>query len=475
MSGGGRVLIVEDDPDVRRALERFLVRDGWTVVQAADGAEAVQILNRDHALTLVVSDLDMPHADGREVLKAAQQYDIPVVIVTGVASVETAVDLMRRGAANYVTKPFSPPALRRVLDECRARNRSRRESTKSARETPGMIGESAGLRAVVDVIGSVAETDATVLLMGESGTGKEVAARAIHAASRRAHRPFVAVNCGAIPEALLESELFGHAKGAFTGATHSRAGRFELAEGGTLFLDEIGDMPLAFQVRLLRVLQERQYTPLGDNAVRPTDVRVISATHRDLRKMVAEGTFREDLFYRINVVEIALPALRERREDIPMLVRHFLDAANARHGREVGMPTPEAMEAICRYDWPGNIRQLSNVIERMVVLRRTGAIALVDLPPELRPASLSALSSSTASQSSSSSMAASSAAAIAPSTLPETGLDLRRTVAELEYALIDQALARTGGNRNAAAQLLGLNRTTLVEKLKRRGTAGAVD
>jgi sigma-54 specific flagellar transcriptional regulator A len=298
--------------------------------------------------------------------------------------------------------------------------------------------------------------------MGESGTGKEVAARSIHAASRRAHRPFVAVNCGAIPEALLESELFGHARGAFTGATHSRAGRFELAEGGTLFLDEIGDMPLSSQVRLLRVLQERRYSPLGDSTARACDVRVICATHRDLRRMVADGTFREDLFYRINVVEIALPPLRERREDIPMLVRHFLDAANARHGRNVAMPTPDAMAALTRHDWPGNIRQLANVVERMVILRRTGPLALADLPAELRPASLTQPADPTTPTE------VPAPPTMLPGVLPEEGLDLRRTLADIEDVLIAQALDRTGGNRNAAAQLLGLNRTTLVEKLKRR-------
>jgi DNA-binding NtrC family response regulator len=461
MTSVWRVLVVEDDPEVRQALERFLAREGWTVIAARDGAEAIRLLDVDHDLTLVLTDLDMPHADGREVLAAAQRHDIPVVIVTGVATVETAVELMRLGAANYLTKPFSSPAIRSVLEECRTRHLARRDKG-AADDGSELIGESARLRSVVDVISAVAETDATVLLMGESGTGKEVAARSIHAASRRAHRPFVAVNCGAIPEALLESELFGHARGAFTGATHSRAGRFELAEGGTLFLDEIGDMPLSSQVRLLRVLQERRYSPLGDSTARACDVRVICATHRDLRRMVADGTFREDLFYRINVVEIALPPLRERREDIPMLVRHFLDAANARHGRNVAMPTPDAMAALTRHDWPGNIRQLANVVERMVILRRTGPLALADLPAELRPASLTQPADPTTPTE------VPAPPTMLPGVLPEEGLDLRRTLADIEDVLIAQALDRTGGNRNAAAQLLGLNRTTLVEKLKRR-------
>jgi transcriptional regulator with PAS, ATPase and Fis domain len=279
-------------------------------------------------------------------------------------------------------------------------------------------------------------------------------ARAIHAASRRSDGPFIAVNCGAIPEALLESELFGHAKGAFTGATQARAGRFRLAEGGTLFLDEIGDMPLPFQVKVLRVLQERQYEVLGDGTPRPADVRIIAATHRDLTEMVKQGTFREDLFYRLNVIDVKLPPLRERPGDIPLLVERFILTANERHGTNVEGAEAPLLEALARRRWPGNVRELSNVVERMVIFQKRGVLQLDALPGASEPAP-----------------------AAGPQTpvvdggaplLPPDGIDLRQTVAHFEDSLIAQALARTSGNRNAAAQLLGLNRTTLVEKLKRR-------
>jgi transcriptional regulator with PAS, ATPase and Fis domain len=278
-------------------------------------------------------------------------------------------------------------------------------------------------------------------------------ARAIHHASRRARGPFVAVNCGAIPEPLLESELFGHAKGAFTGATHARAGRLQLAQHGTLFLDEIGDMPLPFQVKLLRVLQERQYEVLGEGTTRSADVRLIAATHRNLAEMVAEGTFREDLFYRLQVVELELPALRERPGDIALLASEFVSAANARHGTTVRNISPEVLALFASHRWPGNIRELANVVERMVIFRRTGDLTPGDLPPKFGAASAAQTGKMRA---------------LRDVELPAEGLDLRRTVAEFEGSLIDQALSRTGGNRNAAAQLLGLNRTTLVEKLRRK-------
>jgi DNA-binding NtrC family response regulator len=439
--GRQRVLIVEDDPDVRRTLERFLTREGCDVQQAEDGQQAINKLEGGLEVDLVISDLEMPHASGREVLIAGQKRGVPVVILTGQAAVEIAVELMKRGAANFLTKPFTPATLRAVLDDT--------FGDRDGAVPHKMIGASDALREVVGVIESVAETDATVLIRGESGTGKEVVARALHAASKRAGNPFVAVNCGAIPEALLESELFGHARGAFTGATHARAGRFALAEGGTLFLDEIGDMPLPFQVKLLRVLQERQYTPLGDSEVRSTDVRLIAATHRDLPRMVAEGGFREDLYYRINIIDVELPALRQRRQDVPSLVEHFLQAANLRHGRRVSGISADAMALLAAYDWPGNVRQLANTVERLVVLKKSGEIVPADLPPELRTATAVERQSGA-------------------TTLPPQGLDLRRAVSDLEESLIDQALQRTGGNKNAAAQLLGLNRTTLVEKLKRK-------
>jgi DNA-binding NtrC family response regulator len=296
----------------------------------------------------------------------------------------------------------------------------------------------------------VAASDATILITGESGTGKEIVARAIHDASRRRERPFMAVNCGGIPEALLESELFGHVKGAFTGATHARRGRFQLAEGGTLFLDEIGDMPLVLQVKLLRVIQEREFEVLGDARPQPANVRFIAATHRDLEQRVAEGRFRADLYYRLNVVPLHIPPLRARTIDIPPLVAHFVASANAAHGARVTGVRPEALEALVGYAWPGNVRELANVVERMAVLRRDGELEAGDVPPHVR-SGRGTLDG-------------------AGPDLPAAGLDLNAAVADFEGALIDKALERAGGNRTQAARLLNVNRTTLVEKLRRRDT-----
>jgi DNA-binding NtrC family response regulator len=439
-----RVLIVEDDDDLRRSLERVLLKDGCDVTPARDGQEAIDKLAAGLTVDLVITDLEMPRAGGREVLEAATARGFPVVILTAHSSVTVAVDLMRRGAANFLTKPFSPSSIRAVLED----SFGRAAPPKKRTDAPAVVGTDPAFGRVLNTIDSVAETDATVLLLGESGTGKEVMARAIHQASRRAAGPFVAVNCGAIPEALLESELFGHAKGAFTGATQSRAGRFQLADAGTLFLDEIGDMPLHFQVKILRAIQERQVEVLGEGVARPIDVRIIAATHRDLPRMVSDGTFREDLYYRINVIELHLPPLRERKGDIPLLVDHFRQAANARHGRTVSGFSPEALAALAAHNWPGNIRELANLVERVVILTKTGVVQADQMPLRGAPP----------------------APATPPgrAALPATGIDLRQAVAEYEETLIDQALERTGGNRNAAAQLLGLNRTTLVEKLKRR-------
>jgi DNA-binding NtrC family response regulator len=443
-----RILVVEDDPDVRRTLERCLAREGCDVTTAVDGKEAVEKIDRARP-ELVITDLEMPRAGGREVVALAVQRRVPVVVLTGHGTVSAAVELMRAGAANFLTKPFTPDTLRSLLSDTFGR----------APVGVGVVGNEEAFRDVLDVVGAVAETDATILITGESGTGKEVVARAIHRASKRARGPFVAVNCGAIPEALLESELFGHARGAFTGATHARAGRFQLAEGGTLFLDEIGDMPLSFQVKLLRVMQERQFEVLGEGTTRSADVRIIAATHRDLPAMVKAGTFREDFYYRLNVVDVKLPALRERVGDIPLLTEHFIAVSNSRHGTQVVGARPEVLEALAHHSWPGNVRELGNVIERMVIFQKRGQLEVSGLPLTItNPAAAAATA------------VAASAAGTTPaggSQLPAEGVDLRAVVAQLEESLIDQALERTGGNRNAAAQLLGLNRTTLVEKLKR--------
>jgi DNA-binding NtrC family response regulator len=437
-------MVVEDDGDIRRSLTRYLEREGCVVTAVEDGQVAIEKLAGGLRPDLIISDLAMPRADGRQVLAEATRHRIPLVILTAQGTVQAAVELMRSGAANFLTKPFTPESLAAVLDD--AFGRAERPQPKERRVIGG-----AQLQHLLTTVQSVADTDATVLITGESGTGKELVARLLHEASLRALGPFVAVNCGAIPEALLESELFGHAKGAFTGATQSRAGRFALAERGTLFLDEIGDVPLAAQVKLLRVLQERTFEVLGESTPRKSNVRVIAATHRDLAKMAADGRYREDLYYRLNVVGIHLPALRERSEDIPLLAEHFRLAANERHGRSVAGIAADAMATLQAHAWPGNIRELANVIERMVIMKRTGTLTVADLPAGLGAARKGPAD---------------------PHILPESGLDLRQTVSELEGSLIDQALQRTGGNKNAAAQLLGLNRTTLVEKLRRMRPGG---
>ena len=436
-------MVVEDDPEIRRTLVRYLERAGLEVVAVEDGQIAIDRLTDGLRPDLILSDLDMPRADGRRVLAAAKAHKIPLVIITATATVEAAVEMLRSGAANFITKPFSNATIQSVLGDAFGRPAT---ATQSKSTGPRVIGGER-LQQLLETVQAVADTDATVLIAGESGTGKELVARMLHNASKRAGGPFVAVNCGAIPEALLESELFGHAKGAFTGATQSRAGRFLLAERGTIFLDEVGDIPLPSQVKLLRVLQEHTFEVLGESTPRKSDARVIAATHRDLEQMVAADKFREDLYYRLNVIEIRLPPLRERSDDIPLLVDHFREAANAKHGRAVEGVDADVIQAFKGHEWRGNIRELANVVERMVILKRAGTLTVADLPQNFG--------------------AARGRSAEKVPTLPEEGLDLKQTVSDLEESLIAQALQRTHGNRNAAAQLLGLNRTTLVEKLRR--------
>jgi transcriptional regulator with PAS, ATPase and Fis domain len=322
-----------------------------------------------------------------------------------------------------------------------------------ARPTPGVavIGEHPAMRLVLDRVEQIADTDASVLIRGETGTGKEVVARLIHGASQRRGGPFVAVNVAAIPEPLAESELFGHVRGAFTGADKARTGRFVAAHGGTLFLDEIGEMPRGVQVKLLRALQEREVTPVGSTETIPIDVRVVAATHRDLEGMIEEGTFREDLFYRLDVVPIEIPPLRERRQDVPALAEHFRVEVNAREGRSVPGFALDVVQRLGAYDWPGNVRELENLVERLVVVAKNRMVLMDDLPGHLRTPVVD-LENATLD-------------------LPESGVDLRIFLTQLEERLIAQALERTGGNKNRAAELLGMNRTTLVEKLRRRNVA----
>ncbi|HSZ82056.1 MAG TPA: sigma-54 dependent transcriptional regulator, partial [Polyangia bacterium] len=375
---------------------------------------------------------------------------VSVVAMTAHGTVGDAVDALRIGAADVLGKPFHISALEEALARALTSDPPR---VGRGRRTPAVavIGDHPAMRLVLDRVDQIADTDASVLIRGETGTGKEVVARLVHGASQRRAGPFVAVNVSAIPEPLAESELFGHVRGAFTGADKARTGRFAAANGGTLFLDEIGEMPRGVQVKLLRALQEREVTPVGGSEALPVDVRVIAATHRDLEGMVAEGTFREDLFYRLDVVPIEIPPLRERRGDIPALAEHFRVEVNAREGRTVPGFALDVVQRLGAYDWPGNVRELENLVERLVVVANNRLVVMDDLPTHLRMTVVD-LDNATLD-------------------LPEAGVDLRIFLTQLEERLIAQALERTGGNKNRAAELLGINRTTLVEKLRRRNVA----
>ncbi|MGO9664207.1 MAG: sigma-54-dependent transcriptional regulator [Polyangia bacterium] len=450
-----RVLIVDDEPEVRQSVRRTVEQMGHHVTEASDGVDAVKALDAG-AFDLVVSDLRMPRADGFAVLRKAQEPSVraPVVILTASTKVSDCVEAMRSGAFNFLVKPFRAEELKSVLETALARGRpgpkaAAHRPAESDQPQAALVGDSAALRGVVETITQVAGTDATVLLLGESGTGKEVVARLIHAFSPRVGNAFVAVNCGAIPEGLVESELFGHAKGAFTGATDVRAGKFLEADGGTLFLDEIGELALGLQVKLLRVLQDRIITPVGESKTRQVDTRVVAASNSDLQALVKEGKFRSDLFFRLNVVPIALPALRERAEDVPSLCQHFLASANRRTKRNVTL-SEAALVALQLYNWPGNVRELENLVERLVILSRTDVIGVEDLPRNLRAP------------------AADLAAEVA-SASPAEGIDLPATLARIEVVLIERAMRAANGNKTRAAELLGLSRTTLFDKLKRAG------
>jgi DNA-binding NtrC family response regulator len=446
-----RILLVDDDEALLRSIGRILKSWGFEVVALADSRAAIDRLGVER-FDLVITDYTMPVLTGIDVLRAVneRQPGVPTVFVTAHASVERAVEAMRLGAYHFITKPFDQGHLKRIVTG--ALRQEPAEPTRGAIDSARiLLGESPAMRELRTLIREVADSDATVLILGESGTGKEVVARTLHLQSSRRGRAFIPVHCGAIPEPLLESELFGHVKGAFTGATQARIGRFQIADRGTLFLDEIGDMPVVLQVKLLRVLQERTFEPVGSDRTVQVDVRIVAATNQDLEELVKVGKFREDLFYRLNVIPLTVPALRERREDIPLLLSHFLTRhAEARGARVLGF-SDDAIGELAAFDWPGNVRELENLVERLVVIKRHGTIGVSDLPDKYRARPPAAAPSSEA----------------ALGELPEEGIDLRRVLASYEESLIAQALARAGGNKTRAGELLGLNRTTLVEKLKR--------
>jgi len=453
------LLLVDDEAALREAIAERLADHGFHVVQAESGEAAIARL-AEFAFDVVVTDLRLPGIDGRQVINAAlERYpDIVAIVITGYGTVKDAVDAIKQGAADFITKPFQFDALLHVLGSAfeqrrlRSENDYLRSQLQERYRIDSIVGHSRAMRALFQLLETVAATSSTVLITGETGTGKELAARAVHHASaRRAHR-FVALNCSAIPETLLEAELFGHVRGAFTGAVSARQGRLESAHRGTLFLDEIGTMSPALQAKLLRVLQEREFERIGDSHTIRIDTRIIAATHADLKQLVSDGAFREDLYYRLNVIPIHLPPLRERREDIPLLVQHFLQKL----GREISPPRPgvtfsqDAMRRLMAYRWPGNVRQLENAVERALALSPgRSQIDVADLPPDVQQAE----------------------ALDDPGIdwLTDEGFSYDEHVRRVELALITRALERTGGNKRQAAELLNLKRTTLIEKLKRLG------
>ena len=442
------ILLVDDEPSARATMALLLRKRAHRVVEAADVAAATKAL-ADTAFEVVVTDLRMPDGDSLDVLRAAKAHcpEADVILLTAYAGWESAKEAIQLGAFDYFEKGREPDELlhrieRAVEDKAlRRENENLRAQVRERFGLPGLIGSSAEMAQVLDLVGRVAPTDATVLIRGESGTGKEIIAKALHHASQRAAGRFVAINCGALPEPLLESEIFGHVKGAFTGAGSNKKGLFEEAHGGTLFLDEIGEMTPGLQVKLLRALQSGEVRPVGSTQVITVDARVVAATNRDLEPMIRQGSFREDLFYRLNVIPIVLPPLRDRREDIPLLAEHFLARFARRQGRVLRL-SAGTTERLLRYAWPGNVRELENAMERLAILARDEAIEPGDLPPHI-------------------------GAGLALGTAP--GLAAEQTLAEAERAHIIQILERYGGNHSRAAEALGIGRTTLWRKLKDYG------
>jgi two-component system response regulator PilR (NtrC family) len=453
------VLVVDDESSMREFLGICLKRAGYKVSLAPDLAGAQRALAAQE-FDLVVTDLRLGEGgDGLAVLDhvKAKAPETQVVVVTAYATPETAIAAMKRGAYDYLTKPFKVDEIQVVVDRALEKRRLVRENATlrdqiSARfRLDRLLGKSVAMQRVFDLVRKVATSRTTVLLSGESGTGKELVARAVHAESPRVAKPFIAVNCGAIPDAILESELFGHVKGAFTGAAGDKMGLFESANGGTLLLDEIGELSAALQVKLLRALQERKVKPVGGVHEREVDVRVVAATNRDLEAEVARGAFRQDLYYRLNVIEIRLPPLSQRREDIPLLSEHFVRKFAAEHGRPVPQLAPEALQALCDYDFPGNVRELENLIERAITLESSAVIGRASLP-DLKPQRQRRPQP-----------------ASGETELPPEGIDLERVVGDYERELLLAALRRTGGVRKEAAHLLGVTFRSLRYRLAKLG------
>ncbi len=451
-----KILIVDDESALRTSLFRLLDRKGYQVITANCKKEAEIFCQAQQGIDLALVDLNLPDGNGYDLVNYLRTLSpaTKVMIITGFGTIDTAVKATRAGVVDYLTKPFDIEQLvaniETSLRPVEVQSAEAAQAGKSKFKFENIIGESPQIKNVIRFIETVADSDSTILISGESGTGKELVAKAIHYNSNRRNNPFVPVNCGAIPRELLESELFGHIKGAFTGAVANRIGRFELAANGTIFLDEIGDMNPMLQVKLLRVLQERNFEPVGSTKTIDARARVITATNINLEEAVERGDFREDLFYRLNVIPIHLPALRERKSDIPVLLNHCVERFNKSKGKNLTGFSEEVLNLLADYNWPGNVRELENLVERLTILKGHGQVEAADLPEKYlnqrvvdsEPENI---------------------------VLPDSGVDFNTAVDSYENALIIQALERTGWNRNQAATLLRLNRTTLVEKIKKKG------
>lgn len=451
-----RILVVDDEMSMREFMEILLAGEGYDVDTAGSGNEAFQKI-AEGDFHMVITDIQMPGMDGIEVLKKAKEISpsTEVIMMTAYASAESAVEAMKCGAYDYLTKPFKVDEIKIIIEKAfenialKNENLLLKRELKESYNFGDIVGISSGMREIYDLIRRVAPTKSNILISGESGTGKEMVAKSLHTNSDRSDNPFITVNCGAIPENLLESELFGHKKGAFTGAIASKKGLFELADGGSIFLDEIGEMPLPLQVKILRVIQEKEFRPVGDTRNIKTDVRVIAATNKDLEEAVRCGEFREDLYYRLNVIQIKLPPFRERREDIPSLVTHFLHKYNAELGRDLKKVSAEALEMLQSYDFPGNVRELENIIERAVALERGDVVLPESLPDEVISGGRKSLAMGM--------------------DIPPEGLDIEAKLEDVEKSLLIKAMTMTKGVKTKAAKLLGVSFRSFRYRLSKYG------
>jgi two-component system, NtrC family, response regulator AtoC len=475
MATSARILVADDEPNLRRVLVAILRREGYDVVQAADGADAIEAMAQP--IDVIITDLKMPRVDGMDVLRHASTHcpAVPVIMITAFGTVDNAVAAVKAGAFDYIEKPFEQEQIRIIVNKAvKQAQLSRREARPlvaegGARGGFGLVGESPEMQSIYGIITKVADTPSTVLITGESGTGKELVAKALHEHSSRKGGPFIKINCAAIPKTLMESELFGYEKGAFTGATSSKPGRFELADGGTLFLDEIGEIPVEMQVKLLRAVQESEFERVGGIKTLKVDVRLITATNRDLERETREGNFREDLFYRLNVVPLAIPPLRQRADDIPLLVQHIIAKFNDRLKKSVRGISDEAMRLLKLHSWPGNIRELENVLERTILFSTGDSIEVGDLPADLRGEGDGPPRPGPTLEMPVPLVPATAVEGREPTGPTSLKAMVRAETSRVERELIARALDETGGNVTQAAKLLKISRKSLQMKMKEFG------